>query len=76
MHPIYIYRKSKGLWEGCEVIIARKRGERVIKERTISAGWAYPGSEDWGAYGWSCQTLERAHQKAAELAKEAIHANK
>lgn len=66
-HPFYVYEKRKGSWIGYEVIKACQIGERIWKERTFSARWAYPSSEQWGLYGFSCHTLERARQKAFEL---------
>lgn len=67
LHPVYIYQKTKGGWSGLEVVIARKRVGRVLKNYTISDGWDYPSSEQWGQTGWTCQTMERARQKAFEL---------
>jgi len=68
LDPIFIYEKTKGGWSGLEVIIARKRVGRILKFYTISDGWDYPSSEQWGQYGWTVQTMERARQKAFELA--------
>lgn len=67
-HPVYVYEKRKGRYTGFEVIKARPRPERVFKDRRLEAAWAYPASEDWGTYGFTCPTLLRAMEKAGELA--------
>lgn len=69
LHPVYVYQKAKGDWMGWEVVKARWMGGRTWKDRVFSAGYTYPSSVEWGIRGWSCQTLDRARQKALELAK-------
>lgn len=66
-HPIYVFEQRKGGSIHWEVVKARPRPDSTIKGRVVEAYWAYPGSNDWGLYGFTCQTLERAMEKATEL---------
>lgn len=64
-----IYHQTEG---GChrsyEVIKVRQMPTFALKGVTYDEHEAYPRSEDWGTYGWTCPTLYRAKAKLRELA--------
>lgn len=63
------HQTEEGEHRAYEVVKVRRMPERQIMGRTLAASEVYPRSEDWGVYGWTCQTLERARTKLAELQK-------
>lgn len=50
-----------------EVIILRKRPQRVINGKVIAEGYRLPDNEDFGKYGWNYTTIEIATKKYNEL---------
>lgn len=52
-----------------EVVKIRVHPERLLQERRIEAGEAYPSSEQWGKRGWTYKSLENARAKFEELTK-------
>jgi hypothetical protein len=64
---VAIYRQEGGRAENggvfWEVVVFRWAKEREIMGRTVPAGWRYPASEDWGTYGFTLMTRERAAAK-------------
>src|SRR5687768_15810458 len=71
--PVAVYRQSKPgtTIEAYEVILIRRRGERVIAGRTLEASERYPRSEERGKRGWTYQTKERAMAKFNALCERA-----
>jgi len=67
-HPIYVYRKMRqGYRDSFEVIKARRARRCVWNGKVFQARWQYPRSEQWGTYGFTFQTLERAMEKIREF---------
>ena len=65
---IFKQRLREGV--GClayEVIVIRKDPEREIAGVVIPAHERAPGNEEWGRFGWTFPTLERARAKMKEL---------
>jgi hypothetical protein len=50
-----------------EVIRIRVCVARQIGGRRLEAGERYPGSEDWGTYGWTYTDRDQAFRKARSL---------
>lgn len=63
------HQTEEGAHRAYEVVKVRQKPERSIMGRTLEASEVYPCSEDWGTYGWTCPTLERARAKLYELQK-------
>ena len=72
---VYIYKKTPYLYDNGSVIKdandMRHHFEVVKpKKRSGSAfgeGYGYPSDSDWGVYGWTVNTLDRAEKKMNEL---------
>jgi hypothetical protein len=50
-----------------EVVIIRRHGEREVFGKRVEPMEAYPGSEQWGTYGWTFRGSMRAIAKFEEL---------
>lgn len=72
LHPAYVYEQRKGSRVWYEAIKARKTGARELNGRALEAAWQFPKSEDWGAHGFTCQTLKRAMERAQQLQQRCI----
>ena len=61
--------KDSGKFACIEVIIIKTLPPHPHDKN--EEGWEkveqYPGSESWGTYAWTTQTIERAHKKIEEL---------
>jgi len=64
---VAVFRKTKDSHSSYEVIIVRQKSNPSSKLGIREHYEAYPVSEEWGIYGWSCTTLERANEKMQEL---------
>lgn len=67
---VAVFIKTKGSFTTYEVIIVRQKSTPPSKEGIRDTYEAYPQSEEWGTYGWSCSILERANEKMQELLDE------
>lgn len=67
--PIAIYKRSRcNRVVSFEVLVLRATPERTLPDGTIvPAKERYPTSSEWGEYGWSCTSLDRAQSKFEEL---------
>jgi hypothetical protein len=67
--PIAIYKRSRRNHSlSFEVVVLRPTPERTLPDGTIvPAKERYPTSLEWGEYGWSCTSLDRAQAKFRQL---------
>jgi hypothetical protein len=67
--PIAIYKRSRrDRLVSFEVVVLRPTPERMLPDGTIvPAKERYPTNSEWGEYGWSCTSLDRAQSKFEEL---------
>jgi hypothetical protein len=72
--PVCLVRRSKGdRQEHFEVVVLRWGREHTWPDgRITSAGWRYPSSEQWGAYGWTYTDARMARKHYTEAQKGAI----
>ena len=54
--------KNRPLIHSWEVIRVQINPERAAFGKVLPEGERYPSSEEWGEYGWSCMSEERAYQ--------------
>lgn len=66
---VAIYSKSKPGWtkENFEVFVIQEYPEYVLGDTVIPAKESMPANEDWGVWGFSCLTLDRAKIRMASL---------
>lgn len=68
---VAVYRRWKG--EAChwEVVVVREQKSRVMRTPSgcvdLPHAELYPGSEQWGTYGWTYLDLEAAKRKASQI---------
>jgi hypothetical protein len=62
---VAIYSQAKGgVVLAYEVIVIRNRPARTWPNgKTTPEHEAYPGNEEWGRFGWTCVTLDRALER-------------
>lgn len=66
---IAIYEQSKaGRVFAYEVIRIQSHQGFTLAGKTFPPAENYPSSEQWGRLGWTCASLARANEKAAQLA--------
>jgi hypothetical protein len=65
---VAIYRQTKGNFEAFEVIIIDRHNGYKLGDAEIPPAETYPSSSQWGSHGWTLRTLDRAHEKFAEVA--------
>ena len=58
-----------------EVVILQWRKDRILPDGSFrAAAWAYPGSEQWGTYGWTYNDAAKARvrydETRARMARE------
>lgn len=63
---IYSITHPSGSLLGYEVVRLRV-GKPHPKDKDQSPKEHYPSAEQWGSYGWTCLTLNRAEEKLREL---------
>ena len=66
---VALYEKMKGFHAGYEVVVIqlRKPKKHPFTGVDLPLREAYPSSEDWGTYGWTYTTLERAQARMKRL---------
>lgn len=66
-----IYRKTKPgtQIESYELVRLKTRPAMTFQGKAYEERESYPGSEEWGTYGWTCPTKTAAFKR---LAKETL----
>jgi hypothetical protein len=70
---VALYQKTKhfsawGLFKTYEVVVVQKMEKHIWPNGDITPAHEHmPGNEQWGLYGWSCQTHKRALKKFQEV---------
>lgn len=65
---VALYSQSlKGIFLGYEVVKAKYRKAQKIFGKEYPAGYYMPKDEDWGEYGWTYKSSQRAEDKFKEL---------
>ena len=66
--PIAIYEKTKGRYQGWEIILIRKRpARRLPNGKYITSHEHYPSSAEWGIRGWTAMSLANAKKQFNKL---------
>jgi hypothetical protein len=70
-----VRRTMEGRQEHFEVVVLQWRDAHTFPNgKVAAAGWRYPSSEHWGAYGWTYTDARMARERYTLAQKRAIDA--